>query len=267
MNVFEKLSSCEDLISPGISACIGCNAELTLRTCMRILGPDTILAIPPDCMGGVVGLDKRSGSKTPVLFSLLDNTASMLAGLKLHYKSLERDEVNVVAFAGDDAAADAGFQCLSGAAERGDNIIYICSQRSGSAGKDIAMIMAMHDIPYVATMNPAFIPDMVDKVEKAKTVKNGMVFLYVFNPCVTGLGIKPEESIETARMAVDSLLSPLYEVENGKFRINYTPKEPVEVREYLKKCNKFSKLSEKEISHLQNLADHKWKRLQKLCEL
>lgn len=301
MNVFEKLSSSEEMISPGISACVGCNVELTLRTCMRVLGPDTILAIPPGCMGGVgvVGWDKKSGSKVPVFFPLLDNVASMLAGLKLYYNRFGRDEVNVVAFAGDGATVDAGLQCLSGAAERGDNMIYICYdnegymntgyQRSGSTSKgawtsttpvstegkggkrqdrkDIAMIMAMHDIPYVATMNPAFIPDMVSKVEKAKTVKNGMAFLYVYNPCVTGWGIKSDESIEVARMAVDSFFSPLYEVENGKFKISYTPKKPITVREYVKKCKKFSHLSEEEITHLQSLADHKWKRLKTLCEL
>jgi len=301
MNVFETLSSSEEMISPGISACVGCNVELTLRTCMRVLGKDTILAIPPGCMGGVgvVGWDKKSGSKTPVFFPLLDNVASMLAGLKLYYKRIGRDEVKAVAFAGDGATVDAGMQCLSGAAERGDNIIYICYdnegymntgyQRSGSTSKgawtsttpvspegeggkrqdrkDIAMIMAMHDIPYVATMNPAFIPDMVKKVEKAKAVKNGMAFLYVYNPCVTGWGIKPDESVEVARMAVDSLFSPLYEVENGNFKISYTPKNPITVSEYVKKCKKFSHLSEGEIAHLQSLTDHKWKRLKTLCEL
>ena len=301
MNVFEKLSSSEEMISPGISSCVGCNVELTLRTCMRVLGPDTILAIPPGCMGGVgvVGWDKKSGSRTPVFFPLLDNVASMLAGIKLYYRRMGREEVNVVAFAGDGATVDAGMQCLSGAAERGDNMIYICYdnegymntgyQRSGSTSKgawtsttpvspegrggkrqdrkDIAMIMAMHDVPYVATMNPAFIPDMVNKVEKAKAVKNGMAFLYVYNPCVTGWGIKPEESIEAARMAVDSLFSPLYEVENGNFKINYTPKNVITVREYLKKCKKFSHLSDEEVGHLQELTDHKWKQLKTLCEL
>ena len=129
------------------------------------------------------------------------------------------------------------------------------------------MIMAMHDIPYVATMNPGFIPDMVRKVEKAKTVKNGMAFLYVYNPCVTGWGLKSDESIQVARMAVDSLFSPLYEVENGKFKMSYSPKEPIPVANYLKKCKKFSHLNEEEIAHLQDLADHKWKRLQALCAL
>mgnify|MGYP001052607997 CR=1 FL=1 len=122
MNVIEKLATYEDQISPGVSACVGCNVELTLRTCMKVLGPNTIFAVPPGCMGGVgvVGWDKESGAKTPVFFPLLDNVASMLAGIKMHYERIGR-KVNVVAFAGDGASVDAGMQCLSGAAERGDD--------------------------------------------------------------------------------------------------------------------------------------------------
>ena len=132
MNVIDKLATYEDQISPGISACVGCNIELTLRTCMKVLGPNTIFAIPPGCMGGVgvVGWDKQSGAKTPVFFPLLDNVASMLAGIKLHYEHIGR-HVNVVAFAGDGASVDAGMQCLSGAAERGDKLIYICYDNEG----------------------------------------------------------------------------------------------------------------------------------------
>ena len=127
MTVLDKLATSEDLISPGISACVGCNVELALRTVLKVLGPNTVLAIPPGCMGGVgvVGWDKKSGAKVPVFFPLLDNVASMLAGIKLGFEARNR-QVNVVAFAGDGATVDAGFQALSGAAERGDNIIYIC---------------------------------------------------------------------------------------------------------------------------------------------
>jgi pyruvate/2-oxoacid:ferredoxin oxidoreductase beta subunit len=94
-----------------------------------------------------------------------------------------------------------------------------------------------------------------------------MAFLYVYNPCVTGWGIKPDESISVARMAVDSLFSPLYEVENGKFKLSYTPKKAITVSEYVKKCKKWSHLSDEEIAHLQNLTDDKWKRLNTLCGL
>jgi pyruvate/2-oxoacid:ferredoxin oxidoreductase beta subunit len=124
MSVIDLLAEREDMISPGISACVGCNVELTLRTVMKVLGPDTILAIPPGCMGGVgvVGWNKRSGAKVPVFFPLLDNVASMLAGIRLAYDAKDR-KVNVVAFAGDGGTYDIGFQSLSGAVERGHNFL------------------------------------------------------------------------------------------------------------------------------------------------
>ncbi len=299
MNVIDRLANSEEMISPGISACVGCNVELTLRTVMRVLGPNTVLAIPPGCMGGVgvVGWDKQSGAEVPVFFPLLDNTASMLAGIKLHYEKVGRD-VNVVAFAGDGATVDAGFQCLSGAAERGDNIIYITYdnegymntgyQRSGSTTKgawtsttpvneegrggkrqhkkDFPMIMAMHDIPYMATANPAYIQDMVTKVEKAKQVKDGLAYIHVYNPCLTGWGIKSEESIEVSRLAVQSNFAPLYEYENGQFTVNKEFKTPKSIREYLKRIKKFSHLTDEEIDELQQRTDDKWNRLKKLAE-
>lgn len=300
MNVIDKLANSTELISPGISTCVGCNVELTLRTVMRILGPNTILAIPPGCMGGVgvVGWDMKSGAKVPVFFPLLDNVASMLAGIKLHYEKEGRD-VNVVAFAGDGATVDAGFQALSGVAERGDKIIYICYdnegymntgyQRSGSTTKgantsttpvsnhgkggkkqnkkDFAMIMAMHDIPYMATANPAYIQDLVRKVEKAKEIKEGLAYIHVYNQCVTGWGIASEESISVSRMAVQSKFFPLYEVENGEFKINVNPKNPIPVREYVEKIKKFRHLTDKDINDLQMTVDKKWDRLEKLVSI
>lgn len=301
MNAVDKMASLEDMISPGISACVGCNVELTLRTCMKILGKNTIFAVPPGCMGGVgvVGWDTESGAKTPVFFPLLDNVASMLAGIKLYYERQGRD-VNVVAFAGDGASTDAGMQCLSGAAERGDKLIYICYdnegymntgyQRSsattkyswttttpvsaeGRGGKrqhkkDFPMVMAMHDIPYVATCSPAFIPDLIKKVEKAvEASKEGLAYLHVFNPCLTGWGIKTECSIEVSRAAVESNFFPLYEVEYGKFTINKKYKHPKPVKDYLVHMKKFRHLNAVEVADIQAMTDEKWKRLEQLAEL
>lgn len=292
MNVVDKLATYEDQISPGLSACVGCNVELTLRTCMKVLGPNTIFAIPPGCMGGVgvVGWDKKSGAKTPVFFPLLDNVASMLAGIKMHYDRVGR-KVNVVAFAGDGASVDAGMQCLSGAAERGDKIIYICYdnegymntgyQRSGSttkgawtsttpAGKkqnkkDFPLIMAMHDIPYMATMSPAYIPDMVKKLEKAMEVESGLVYLHVYNPCVTGWGFKSDDSIELSRMAVETNFAPLYECENGVFKMSINNDNPKPVKDFVTRFKKFRFLNDQDIEDLQKLTDARYARLQKLC--
>lgn len=301
MNIIDKLSLKEDLVSPGISACVGCNVELTLRTCLKVLGSDTILAIPPGCMGGVgvVGWDMKSGSKIPVFFPLLDNVASMLAGIKMHYEKVGR-KVNVVAFAGDGATTDAGMQCLSGAAERGDKIIYICYDNEGYMNtgyqrssattkyswtsttpvskdnrggkkqhkKDFPMIMAMHDIPYMATCSPAYIPDMVKKVEKAmEASERGLAYLHVYNPCLTGWGIKPELSIESCRKSVETNFFPLYEVIDGKYVINKEFKNPLPVQEFVKDMKKFKHLNDDEIAEIQTIVDSKWNRLKKLVSL
>ncbi|MFV0362132.1 MAG: thiamine pyrophosphate-dependent enzyme [Suipraeoptans sp.] len=300
MNTVDKLNVAKDMISPGISACVGCNVELTLRTCMKVLGENTILAVPPGCMGGVgvVGWDTESGSKTPVFFPLLDNVASMLSGIKLHYERQGRD-VNVVAFAGDGASTDAGMQCLSGAAERGDKLIYICYDNEGYMNtgyqrssattkyswttttpvgekahgkkqhkKDFPLIMAMHDIPYMATCSPAFIPDMVKKLEKAiEYSKTGLAYLHIYNPCLTGWGIKTDESIEVSRVAVESNFFPLYEVENSKYTINKRYKDPKTVRQYLRYMKKFKHLNDAEIEEVQQLVNNKWKRLEQLALL
>ncbi len=295
MSVIDLLAEREDMISPGISACVGCNVELTLRTVMKVLGPDTILAIPPGCMGGVgvVGWNKRSGAKVPVFFPLLDNVASMLAGIRLAYDAKDR-KVNVVAFAGDGATVDAGFQALSGAAERGDRIIYLCYdnegymntgyQRSSSTskgswtsttpvsksgkggkrqhGKNFPMIMAMHDIPYVATASPAYIPDLVRKVEEAMKIESGLAYIHIYNPCLTGWGIKPEDSISVARLAVKTRFFPLFEARRRQFRITVPVPNPLPLTEFTSRIKKYSHLKGEEIEELRLLAESRYRFLE-----
>lgn len=297
MNIVEKIASLEDMVGPGITACLGCNVELSMRTALQVLGPNTILAIPPGCMGGVqtVGWADKTGMKIPVFFPLLDNTASMLSGIKKYYERVGRD-VNVVAFAGDGATLDAGFQALSGAAERGDNIIYICYdnegymntgfQRSSSTSlgswttttpvgkesngkkshkKDMPMIMAMHDIPYVATASPAYMPDLIKKLEKAKNVKSGLAYIHIYNSCATGWGYESEKSIEIARKGVQSRFVPLYEVENGKFKLSIDVKNPIPLKDYLSSMKKYKHVTEEQIIELQAYIDKKWENLKILC--
>lgn len=298
MSIAEKLASYEDMVGPGITACLGCNVELSMRTALQVFGPNTIVAIPPGCMGGVqsVGWADKTGMKIPVFFPLLDNTASMLTGIKKYYERIGRD-VNVVGFAGDGATLDAGFQALSGAAERGDNIIYICYdnegymntgfQRSSSTSlgswtsttpvgthgkgksshkKDMPLIMAMHGVPYVATASPAYMPDLINKLEKAKNVKNGLAYIHIYNTCSTGWGYEFEMSIDVARKGVRSRFMPLYEFENGKFKLNMDVKNPIPLRDYLYSVKKYKHLSEEQIAELQKYVDEKWENLQTLCK-
>lgn len=296
MNYIDMLNSREDLVSPGISACQGCAAELILRTVLKILGKNTVVGIPPGCMAGAgcVGWNYDSGLKVPVHIPLLDNTASFLTGVKAMYERTGRD-INVLAFAGDGASADCGFQSLSGAAERGDNIIYVCYdnegymntgfQRSGTTAKssyttttpvgsssrgkeqhrkDMPMIMAMHGAAYVATLSPAYMSDFVRKVEKAASIKSGFVYLHVFSTCPTGWLSDPQKSIEIARKAVQTNYFPLYEVEGMDFKLNVEIKSPKPVSELISMLGKFKHISNEEVEEIQALADERYKRLMSL---
>jgi pyruvate ferredoxin oxidoreductase beta subunit/phenylglyoxylate dehydrogenase beta subunit len=242
---------------------------------------------------GGVGWDKLSGAKVPVFHPLLDNTASMLAGIRLGYNAKGR-ELNVVAFAGDGATVDAGFQALSGAAERGDRIVYFCYdnegymntgfQRSGSTskyawtkttpvgrdgkggktqeGKDMPLIMAMHDIPYMATASPAYIPDLVRKTKRAMVIREGLAYIHIYNPCVTGWGIEAKESIEVCRLSVRSRYFPLYESRFRNLKITHRISRSVPVSAYLSRIGKFSHLTAEQIDEIQETVDRRYRFLE-----
>lgn len=282
--------STDDLISPGISACQGCAAEYILRTAMKVMGPNSILGVPPGCMAGagVVGWNRLSGAKVPVTIPLLDNSASLMAGVKRYYSHIDRNDIKVIVFAGDGATADVGFQALSGAAERGENIIYLCYdnegymntgfQRSGTTTKgsitsttplgklkkgkrehkkDIPLLMAMHDCSYVATISPAYTNDFINKLQKAKMMEQGFVYLHILSPCPTGWKFSPEKVFAIARLAVETDFFPLWEYEGGKFRQTVFIKEKKPVREFLNKIGKFNHLSNANIEDLQQWVNRK----------
>jgi pyruvate/2-oxoacid:ferredoxin oxidoreductase beta subunit len=272
----------EDLVSPGISSCLGCNAELALRFVLRTLGRNTILAIPPGCMGGVgvVGFGMTTGARVPVFFPLLDNIASMLSGVKREY-SRKGVDVNVVAFAGDGGTADVGFQCLSAAAERGENIIYICYdnegymntgfQRSGTTplgawtsttpvgktgsgkkqrSKNLPLIMAAHEIPYAATACMSYPADFERKLRKAMAVKDGLAYIHLLTPCPTGWRFPSEKGIEIGRLAVETGFFPLWEMERDVYRFTVDIDELKPVEELLKSMGKYRHLKKGQIDSI-----------------
>lgn len=292
----ELFFSSEDFLTPGMAPCQGCPGELALRTVLRVMGKNTVLGVTPGCMTSAVGLDRKAGVKIPVTMPLLDNAAAVMSGVKRYYEKIGRNEINVVAFTGDGASADAGFQTLSGAAERNENIIYICYdnegymntgfQRSGTSAqwshtsttpvgkevpgkiqgkKDMPMIMAMHDVAYMATISPAYTMDFVNKLEKAKTIKHGFVYLHIFTPCVSGWSFKSCDSIKVARMAVQTNYFPLYEYENGKFKQTVAVKNAKPVQELTRLLTKFKHTGDKEITDLQKWVDRRTDILHRLC--
>lgn len=295
-NLKELFFSSEDFLTPGMAPCQGCPGELALRTVLRVMGKDTVLGVTPGCMTSAVGYDRKAGVKIPVTMPLLDNAASVLSGVKRYYDKVGKNNINVVAFTGDGASADAGFQSLSGAAERNENIIYICYdnegymntgfQRSGTsaqwshtsttpvgkvvpgklqAKKDMPMIMAMHDVAYVATISPAYTKDFVTKLEKAKSIKDGFVYLHIFSPCVSGWGCNSDEAIKVAKAAVQTNYFPLYEYEGGKFKQTVIVKTPKPVEEFTGLLKKFNHIGQKELNDIQSWVNRRVDILHRLC--
>lgn len=299
MSYIDVLREAEDQVTPGMSACQGCGGELILRKLLQVSGKDTIIGIPPGCMAGagVVGWNRSNGLKIPVHIPLLDNTAAFLSGSSQMYQRKERQDVNIVAMAGDGATADCGFQSLSAAAERGEHMLYVCYDNEGymntgyqrssttSLGsrtsttpigsaingktqqqKYVPLILAMHNVAYCATASPSHMADFVAKIQKGlEASKRGFAYLHVFSPCPTGWGYGPEKSIYYARRAVKSNMFPLWEAADGKFRINDENRNPIPIAEFVQGIGKFKSLTAEEIEEIQTMVDARFSTLKRLA--
>jgi len=288
----------DDLLTPGATLCAGCPAELGLRFSLRILGKNTILFTAPGCLAtSLMGLDTQVGTRVACVSSLLTNTASVLTGIKRYYK-LKQREINVVAFVGDGATSDVGFQSLSGAAERGENIIYICYdnegymntgiQRSGTTpfgawtttspvgemvhgkgenSKNMPLIMLDHGVSYVATATVAYLEDYAKKLQKAMAVKDGMSYIHLYSPCPTGWRSSLDSAIEISRIAVETNFFPLWEAEHGNIHITKEITKPKPISQLVALTGRFSHVNEGDIDHLQKLVDSNIARIKGLASL
>ncbi|MCP4150241.1 MAG: pyruvate synthase subunit beta [bacterium] len=273
--MYTQKTESKGLVAHGVSTCAGCGLELIIRKVLDILGENTIIVIPPGCAALFSGFGKETTLKIPGFQGNLENTAAYAAGIKAGLEIQGKDDVTVLAFAGDGATVDIGIQALSGMFERGDKVLYICYdneaymntgiQGSGStplmasttttpAGKtsprkNMLEIAAAHRIPYAATASVAYVDDMKKKVEKAKQV-DGPSYLHIHTPCPTGWGFEPALSIEVAKAAVQTGAWTLMEFENGERRVTrkITKLKPVE--SYLKLQRRFKKLTEKDIKNI-----------------
>ncbi len=299
--IFNAYADKEDLFCRGLAACHGCNSELLIRHTMRMVGPDCVVAAPPGCIPGMgtVGYNGQTGAKVPTFHSLLTNTATMLAGVKLQYKRMGRN-VTAIALAGDGGTADAGFQSVSGAAERNDPILFICVDNEGymntgmqSSGvtpygswtsttpvgghmqgkrteaKNLPLIMTMHKCSYVATASPAYLEDYYAKLEKAiETAKTGMAYLHVYVPCPTGWRFPSAMTTEVCRMQVRTNFIALWEYEpTSGLRFTHPVDRPKPVADYLKLIGKYRHLSDAQVAHIQRTVDEKIAYLRQLTQI
>ena len=283
----------EEIMSPGHLACQGCGAAHAMRYALKALGRETIVSIPACCWAVIDGPFPYSAAGVPVYHCAFETAASTAAGISHALKALGKEHITSLAWAGDGGTFDIGLQALSGAAERGDNMIYIVYdneaymntgiQRSSSTPhgawttttpvkhfkkapkKNIMEIMIAHRIAYAATANIAYPEDFIKKLQKAKSIK-GMKFFHLFAPCPTGWKHPPHITIKIAKLAAKTRLFPIYEVENGVYKLNRDVKNPKPVSEYLKLQGRFRHLNEEQVSYIQSEVDRNWDRLQKLVQ-
>ncbi|MCS7197449.1 MAG: 3-methyl-2-oxobutanoate dehydrogenase subunit beta [Candidatus Bipolaricaulota bacterium] len=285
-----------ELMGSGHLGCQGCGGALAMRYVLKALGEKTIVVIPACCWTIIAGPFPYSSLKVPVLHTAFETAAVAASGVRAALDIQGDTETTVIAWAGDGGTFDIGLQSLSGAAERNENIIYICYdneaymntgiQRSGATPllawttttpektpksepkKDIMGIMVAHRIPYAATATIAYPDDFIRKVQKAKSIY-GTKFLHVLAPCPPGWRAPSEWAIKLSRLAVQARVFPLYEVEDGERYTLNAPQadEPaLPVSEYLKLQGRFSHLTEKDIQTIQGIIDKRWQKLLKLVQ-
>ena len=279
----------EDLVSTGSPACAGCVSELAMRFTLRVLGKNTILFIAPGCAATfALGVNTNAQVRIPNLPCLLTNVASTMTGVSRYYKRIGR-HVQLVSFVGDGATVDAGFQALSGSAERMERFIYICNdnegymntgvQRSGSTpfgaktattpvsesqhGKEqnskyVPLLMLFHGVSYVATASMAFPEDYARKLTKARDNKDGMSYIHLFNPCITGWQVRENEGLEVSQLAVEANYFPLWEAEQGKLQFTYDVKNPKPIQEYTSRIGKYSHLNQRELEVVQEMVNARY---------
>ncbi len=288
----------EEYLVSGHRGCAGCGASILVRQALKALGKDTFVANATGCLEVMTTPYPETAWNVPWIHVAFENAAAVASGMEAAVKILKKKgrkfqdrKINVVAFGGDGGTSDIGFQALSGAMERGHNMIYIMYdneaymntgiQRSSStplmastttspAGsvirgedqpkKDMPMIIAAHGVPYVATACLSYPEDFMNKVKKASEIE-GPAFIHIFQPCTTGWKYNPKDTVKIGRLAVETGVFPLYEIEKGEFKITYKPSQKKPLIEYLKPQKRYRHLTEDDIKMLQKAIDEKCKLL------
>jgi len=299
LNVYaSRLIAKEEHFTPGHRACQGCAEALAVRLVAKALGKNVVVASATGCMEVVSSPFPFTSWEVPWIHVAFENTAAVISGVEAGFKALVRkgkipDQKTVfLGMGGDGATADIGFGSLSGALERGHDMVYVCYdneaymntgiQRSSStpygaatttspAGKvrpgqmtwkkNLAEIAVAHGIPYVATACASYPMDLIRKVEKAAAMK-GAAYVHILSVCPTGWRVPTHKAIWIGRLAVETGVFPLYEVVNGRYKLSFD-QELRPVKEYLKGQGRFRHLTEEMIELIQKRTTQQYEALKK----
>jgi pyruvate ferredoxin oxidoreductase beta subunit len=298
----------EDRLVAGHGMCLGCGIPLIFKIVLRATEDPIIVANATGCLEVCTTIFPRTSWNCMWVHSAFENAAATAAGVEAMFKALKNKgkipadkKIKFLATGGDGGTYDIGIQSLSGAMERGHKIVYLCydnnayantgGQRSSAtplgasattapAGvkspgkvqkkKDLTRILAAHNIPYVAQSSPHRWQDLYNKAKKAFEA-DGPAFLNVLCLCPTEWKYEESQGIHLARLATETCVWPLYEVENGKYKISYKPKEKKPVLEWLKSQGRFRHLFKEEnagmLEAIQRDVDKDWEELNKLAAM
>jgi len=296
----KEISKKPDLLSSGHRACAGCAGTVTLRQIVLAAEDPIVVSCATGCMEVATTIYPYTAWRVPFIHNAFENSAATMSGVETAYRALKKrgkidKEIKFIALGGDGGTYDIGLQSLSGAMERGHNMLYICYnneaymntgiQRSSATplgaattttpagtvvpgktqfAKDLTGIMVAHHIPYVAQASPHNYRDLMGKVRKALS-KDGPAFMNIIASCHRGWRSKMDDSIEICKTAVETCFWPLFEVEDGVWKLSYKPKERMPIEEWIKVQGRFKHLLKKENKHileaLQNHVDKGWEEL------
>ena len=297
-----RLAPKKEPFAPGHRACIGCGEALAVRLVCKALPQNVIVANATGCMEVVSSQFPTTAWRMPWIHTLFENAAAVASGVEAATKALVRKGkrpdtgTKVVAMAGDGGTSDIGIQALSGALERGHDFVYVCFdneaymntgiQRSSAtpfgastttspAGrksigqktqkKNMVAIAAAHDIPYAATASHSYPFDLMAKVAKAVAAP-GPAYGHILSVCPTGWRSDPDLSVRMGRLAVQTGVFPLYEIENGRYRMSLELPEMRPVQDYLRLQGRFRHLSEDTIKEIQDRVVEEYQRIKERAQ-
>jgi pyruvate ferredoxin oxidoreductase beta subunit len=306
MTNLKELSKRPERLVGGHRLCAGCGASIAVRQILLGTDQPVVAAVATGCLEVATTIYPYTAWNIPFIHNAFENVAATLSGAETAGRALKakdrlpgKREPKFIAFGGDGGTYDIGLQSLSGALERGHDLVYVCYdneaymntgiQRSGAtpsgastttapAGtqstgkpeyrKDLTRIVAAHDVPYAAQSTIGFWKDMVSKSEKAFQTP-GPAFLNVLSMCHRGWRFAPEDTIEISKLAVETCFWPLYEIEHGQYRLNYRPEKKLPITAWMKPQGRFKHLFSGEnapvIADIQQEVDQRWAQLLSLC--